>query len=220
MVAPDYCAVIDPGEARPVLRYLEASQRRLTHILCTHHHSDHIDGVPELVRKFAPEVWCSPYDFSRIPGATVKASGEKFLGPEPVKVLEVPGHTLGQIAYFFPRLEALFPGDTLFSAGCGRLFEGTAEQMFRSMQDLRKLPSQTRVYFGHEYTLRNLEFVEHHHAMPKKQLETYRSVCEEKIQNGCPTSPSTLDVELSVNPFLAAKNVEEFKHWRSLRDTW
>jgi len=214
------CAVIDPGEALPVQTYMAQNHLRLTHILCTHHHWDHISGIPDLLSAGHAEVWCSPADLSRIQGATKAVTGIETLWEEPVEILSVPGHTLGQIAYYFPRLKALFPGDTLFSAGCGRLFEGTAEQMFISMQKIRALPEETQIYFGHEYTLRNLEFVEKYKAAPLDALAKYRSVCERRLSLGLPTAPSSLAEEMIINPFLNAKDLQQFSKWRELRNNW
>ncbi len=156
------CAIIDPGDAQPVESFLSAHGMRLHKILCTHHHWDHVTGVQELAKRHGCEVWSSDPDFARIEGATRSVAGKTKLWDYEIEVLAVPGHTLGQIAYYLPNIRALFPGDTLFSAGCGRLFEGTPEMMFHSLQKLAALPAETKVYFGHEYTLRNLDFVEHY----------------------------------------------------------
>lgn len=220
LVSENRCAIVDPGEAAPVEKFLATSNLRLTHILCTHHHWDHVNGVPELASRFTCEVWCSDYDFARVPGATKSVSGEVSLFGDAVEVLFVPGHTLGQIAYYVPRLRAVFPGDTLFSAGCGRLFEGTPEQMFESMVKLRALPADTRVYFGHEYTLNNLAFVEKHGAADAEALSSYRNSCTVKLNAGLPTAPSTIETEMHVNPFLKAADSVEFTKWRELRNSW
>jgi hydroxyacylglutathione hydrolase len=214
-----HAAVVDPGEAAPVLRFLERHRLRLDAILCTHHHWDHVSGVPDLVKETGAEVWCSPPDRERIPGSTKAVSGLERLWDLEAEILAVPGHTLGQIAYYFPKLEAVFPGDTLFSAGCGRLFEGTPEQMFASMKKLAALPAETKVYFGHEYTLRNLEFVSKYEAAPAAAVEAYREDCERRLKNGH-TTPTTIETELKINPFLNARDVATFTKWRELRNTW
>lgn len=211
------CAVIDPGEAAPVKKFLENEKLSLTHILCTHHHWDHVSGIPDLP---ADEVWCSPFDRSRIPRATKSVSSHEQLWDEEVLILNVPGHTLGQVAYYFPRLKAVFPGDTLFSAGCGRLFEGTPAQMFSSMKILRSLPPDTALYFGHEYTLHNLDFVEKYQAADTRSVESYRQQCLKKLANKQPTVPSSIAAELEVNPFLKAATEDEFTKWRELRNQW
>lgn len=215
-----HCAVIDPGDAAPVERFLERHRLRLDAILCTHHHWDHVSGVPDLLKSHRCEVWCSSHDLGRITGASRGVSGLERLWELEVEVLDVPGHTLGQVAYYFPKLEAVFPGDTLFSAGCGRLFEGTAEQMHASLKKLAGLPEETKVYFGHEYTLRNLDFVTKYQAAAAADVESWRADCERRLAASHPTSPTTIGRELKVNPFLFARDVETFRKWRELRNTW
>ena len=216
------CAVIDPGEAAPVLDFLNQHHLRLTHVLCTHHHKDHIGGVPELRTKFPDaEVWTSGPDFGRIPGATQTVSEDveyKLFG-QALHILAIPGHTQGQIAYWFPKLAAVFPGDTLFSCGCGRLFEGTPEQMFASLAKLKALPPATQIYFGHEYTLRNIEFVIAE-VGESPALHEFKAQNESKKLAGQDTTPTSIDKELQVNPFLMAKSVDEFRKWRERRDLW
>lgn len=214
------CAVVDPGEAQVVEQFLAQNNLKLTHILCTHHHWDHTDGVAELVKNHGCEVWCSEPDFTRIRGASKIAQGSMQLWNEPVEVMNVPGHTIGQIAFYFPRIAAVFPGDTLFSAGCGRLFEGTAEQMYSSLQKFKQLPSSTRIFFGHEYTLRNLDFVEHYKGASPEAISSYRAHCKNLLSQGIPTTPSTLKIEMEINPFLMSADVKEFAKWRELRNDW
>ena len=215
-----HCAVIDPGEAQPVEDYLERHRLRLDAILCTHHHWDHVSGVTELLQSHPCEVWCSEYDKERITGASRSVSGLERLWDLEVEVLDVPGHTLGQVAYYLPQLEAVFPGDTLFSAGCGRLFEGSAEQMHATMKKLAVLPEETKVYFGHEYSLRNLEFVAKYQAAPAAEVANWRAECERRLTSDHPTSPTTIGQELKVNPFLRAPDVASFAKWRELRNAW
>lgn len=139
---------------------------------------------------------------------------------EELNVLEIPGHTQGQIAYHLPKQNALFPGDTLFSAGCGRLFEGTPEQMFESLQKIKCLPASTQIYFGHEYTLRNLEFLKHNLPSIPEDVFEYEQHCKRKLHDGEPTSPTSLAQELKINPFIYSKTPEEFRDWRAARDKW
>lgn len=214
------CAVIDPGDAGPVEEFLAQLELKLTHILCTHHHHDHIDGVPALAAKHGCGVLCSHTDRPRIAGATQGlGAGEKFqLLGELVEVMEIPGHTHGQIAYHLPRLAAVFPGDTLFSCGCGRLFEGTPAQMFASMCQLRALPSATQVYFGHEYSVRNAEFVMAN--LPSEKVRAHLESCAATVARGGDTTPTTIGVEMEINPLLNAASAEDFKHWRELRNSW
>ncbi|MGE0529370.1 MAG: hydroxyacylglutathione hydrolase [Bdellovibrionales bacterium] len=216
------CAVIDPGEAGPVQAFLRHTGRRLSHILCTHHHWDHVDGVAELQSESGCAVWGAERDRDRIPGLTHalrEGPGYELLG-EPLAVMEVPGHTVGQIAYLLPKQFDLFVGDTLFSAGCGRLFEGTPAQMHASLRKIKALAPQTRIYFGHEYTLRNLEFVLSRIQSPPAELLEYKSDCEIARAQGRPTTPSLLARELKVNPFLYAESVDIFREWREARDRW
>lgn len=214
------CAAIDPGEAAPVERFLAERGLRLETILCTHHHWDHTGAVEELKAKFNCDVLCSAYDFSRIKGADRALEERETILGTAVEVLPMPGHTLGQVAFYIPKLEAVFTGDTLFSAGCGRLFEGTPEQMFESLGRLKKLPMETKVYFGHEYTLRNLEFVEKYKAADGAAVQAYRQECTVRLEAGQPTTPSSIGTELRINPFLSAESVGEFTKWRELRNAW
>lgn len=211
-------AVIDPGAAEPVIGFLNTSGFKLERILCTHHHWDHVNGIPELARQFGVPVWTSKVDASRIPFAS-KILKDGDLLSEELRILEVPGHTLGQIAFWFPKLQALFVGDTLFSCGCGRLLEGSAEQMFESLQKIKKLPQNTRIYFGHEYTLRNIGFVVQHGGLDDF-LKTYQHECEAKVAAGQPTTPGILATELRINPFLKAGSLAEFRKWREARDVF
>jgi hydroxyacylglutathione hydrolase len=206
-------AVVDPGDAAPVVEALDSGGLTLGAILVTHHHRDHVGGVTELRRRYSVEV-IGPAG-ETIPDCTRSVrGGERFtvdaVGLEFV-VVDVPGHTKGHIAYFSPPRPAqpgegqgeglLFCGDTLFSAGCGRLFEGTAAQMTRSLSALRDLPKESRVFCGHEYTVNNLRFalaVEPDNVSARDYLETARGL----RSKGLPTLPSTLALEIQVNPFL------------------
>lgn len=216
------CVVVDPGEATPVLKYLEQDQSRtLVAILCTHHHHDHIDGVVDLAKRFKVPVWTSKIDHSRIPCATqiVQEGGHYELLGEPIRIIETPGHTLGQVAYWWPGIEAVFVGDTLFSCGCGRLFEGSMEQMYSSLQKLKALPGTVKVFFGHEYTLRNIELVLSRDVKNKNLLK-YQSECLKKISLGEPTSPNALESEILLNPFLYSQSLAEFTEWRTWRNAF
>lgn len=213
------CVVIDPGEAEPVLNHLQRNRLNLHAICCTHHHGDHVDGAAALAQETGARVWCSNYDLKRIAGATSGLfEGQEFnLLGEPVQIIEIPGHTLGHIAYHLPRLDAVFVGDTMFSCGCGRLFEGTAAQMFASLSKIKALPSGTKIYFGHEYTLKNLEFTRAL-GLDSPTLEEYTEVCRRKRSANLPTTPARLEIEYSLNPFLTAQSAEEFAQRRARRD--
>jgi len=199
--APRHVAAVDPGDAQPVLDYLAREGLELTAILCTHHHGDHVGGVADLTARFPVPVYGPASE--RIPQRTHGlADGDRITVPGldlHFEVLGVPGHTLGHIAYYGHGL--LFCGDTLFSAGCGRLFEGTAAQMHASLSRLRSLPGDTRVFCAHEYTASNLRFaakVEPGNA----EVERYAREVSAQRARGLPTLPSTLDRELRINPFL------------------
>jgi hydroxyacylglutathione hydrolase len=196
-------AAIDPAVAEPVLKALDEKGWRLTHILNTHHHGDHVGGNLELKRKTGCAVVGVARDKERIPGIDVEVSeGDLIgLGHAEAQVLDVPGHTSGHIAFWFKEENALFCGDTLFSLGCGRLFEGHAEEMWASLEKIRALPPATKIYCAHEYTEANGRFA--------KTIEPENPALMERLaqvqalrQQGRPTVPSTLKEELAANPFL------------------
>jgi hydroxyacylglutathione hydrolase len=215
------CAVIDPGDAAPILKYLESEKLNLALILCTHHHWDHTDGLAGLLAKFPVPVWASAVDSQKISHSTVHvAEGSDYpvLGAN-MRVIEVPGHTLGQVAFYFPEMEALFVGDTLFSCGCGRLFEGSYDQLFHSLKKIAALPPATEIFFGHEYTLRSIQFLrDQGSATPG--LNEYAALCQSKVSAGQPTTPTTVARELELNPFLNATDVTVLKKWREARNVW
>ncbi|WP_265942991.1 hydroxyacylglutathione hydrolase [Dechloromonas sp. A34] len=191
--------VVDPGEAAPVLARLEADGLRLEGILITHHHGDHQGGVGELKAHYKPEVFAPAKE--SITGCTRPLDGGErieVLG-QTLQVMAVPGHTLGHIAYYAPGL--LFCGDTLFGAGCGRLFEGTPAQMAASLDSFAALPDETLIYCAHEYTEMNLRFAL---AVEPDNLALRQRVTRVAAQRaaGLPSVPSTLAEEKATNPFL------------------
>jgi hydroxyacylglutathione hydrolase len=194
--------VVDPGDPTPILRTLDELDLHLTAILCTHHHGDHVGGNLTLMDHCGPLPIFGPAN-EPIPGRTVAVQEGDVLDLTvgSVEVLSVPGHTRGHLAY---RLgNALFCGDTLFALGCGRLFEGSAEDMWTSLQKLRALPEETAVYCAHEYTLANLAFARH--VDPENPELKARALIEEaKRQHQQPTVPSSLARERQTNPFLRA----------------
>ena len=202
------CAIVDPSEAPPVLDLLQQKGLNLKAILATHHHWDHTGGIEGLVKACGSvEVFCSAHDKAeaRVPQATVGLDdGATFelLGTE-VRCMSVPGHTLGAIAFYVPSAKAVFTGDTLFTAGCGRLFEGTPEQMHTSLSKLGELPEDTMVYCGHEYTQKNLEFAStitpDDGAVAGRLAEVRALRAIDK-----PTVPAPLAVEKQTNPFMRA----------------
>lgn len=196
-----HAVVVDPGDAGPVSAFLQAQSLQLAAILVTHHHADHVGGIATLVERWRVPVFGPARE--SIPALTQPlAEGDRIRLPSldlELGVLEVPGHTLGHIAYVGEGL--LFCGDTLFSAGCGRLFEGSAAQLQASLAKLAALPAETKVYCTHEYTLSNLAFarrVEPHNAA----RDAYLTDCEARRARQEPTLPSTIGRERAVNPFL------------------
>ncbi len=197
-------AVVDPGDAAPVLAALADHGLELEAILATHHHADHIGGVGALLAHRQVPVFGPAGE--RIPGRTVAlAEGAEVVLPRlglRFRVLDVPGHTAGHIAYYGHG--ALFCGDTLFSGGCGRLFEGTPAQMLASLDKLSQLPPETRVYCAHEYTAANLRFAQ---AVDPDNaaLRAYAAEVAELRSRGTPTVPTTLGLEARINPFLRSR---------------
>ena len=199
--SPDRVAVVDPGDAGPVLAALEKQRLTPAAILCTHHHGDHVGGVEDVLKHYKVPVYGPARE--RIPAITHKLKdGDHVDLPElglEFNVLDVPGHTAGHIAYYGAGM--LFCGDTMFSAGCGRLFEGTADQMHTSLSRFSELPEATRMYCGHEYTEANLRFaltVEPVNA----DARAHRDWAREKRARNLPTLPSTIGLERRINPFL------------------
>jgi len=194
-------ALVDPGSAAAAQAALDARGLALDSILVTHHHGDHTGGIDELVAASGARVF-APAREAIADGARLVRDGDRLQVLDlTLQVIDVPGHTAGHVAYHAPELEALFCGDTLFAAGCGRLFEGTAEQMLASLRRLAALPGGTRVYCAHEYTLANLHFAlaaDPDNAALRSRLRE----CTARRARGLPTLPSTLDQERATNPFL------------------
>jgi hydroxyacylglutathione hydrolase len=198
-------AAIDAPEAAAVEAALKATGWKLTDILVTHHHGDHTGGISELKQRHHCRVTAPLREAARIPDvdATVGEGDTVKMGALEAKVIETPGHTLGQINYFFPADKLLFAGDTLFSIGCGRVIEGNAEMMWQSLLKLRALPDDTQVYCGHEYTAANIRFaltIEPDNAALKARAEEVKR----QLAAGKPTVPSPLGEEKRANVFLRA----------------
>jgi hydroxyacylglutathione hydrolase len=198
-------AIIDAPEVRPILAAIERTGWAPTVILTTHHHPDHVEGNLALKEKFGLTIIGPESEAARIPGIdrTVR-DGETFrFGGETVRVIETPGHTAGHVCYHFPDSHIAFTGDTLFSLGCGRLFERKAPDMFASLKKLTALPLETRVYCGHEYTQSNARF-----ALgidpTNSALKTRAAEVDRLRAQGLPTLPTTLMQEMATNPFLRA----------------
>ncbi|MGH9820949.1 MAG: hydroxyacylglutathione hydrolase [Pyrinomonadaceae bacterium] len=194
-------AVIDPSEADPVLRRLEQEQITLKAILNTHHHRDHTGGNEGILAQHALDVYAHKSDSGRVPGLTrgVDEGDEVRIGELNGRVIFIPGHTTGHVAYLFGN--NLFCGDTLFTAGCGRLFEGTPEQMHASLKKLMALSDDTKIYCGHEYTESNLRFAAPLEPKNHKLMSRFERVQGMRAR-GSSTVPSTMDEEKQTNPFL------------------
>jgi hydroxyacylglutathione hydrolase len=196
----NHAIIIDPGEAVPVITFLRQHQLQLTAILITHHHWDHTNGIAEIVREFPAPVYGPAHE--NIPEMTHAVSEKTPIHiphfPD-ITALEIPGHTSGHLAYDIQG--NLFCGDTLFAAGCGRLFEGSPEQMAASLQKIMSLPDNTKIYCAHEYTQNNLRFAQTVEPNNKAIAERIKHVAEMRKQN-LPSLPSTLKEEKETNPFL------------------
>ena len=200
--------VVDPGDAGPVREALLQHQLSLVAILVTHHHADHVGGVAELREATGATVYGPAGEALPEPSHPCQQGDVLHLLGQSVHVMDVPGHTAGHVAYWLPNAPGgpvLFCGDTLFSGGCGRIFEGTPAQMLASMDRLAALPSDTRVCCAHEYTLSNLRFacaVEPSNTA----LQAYTAHCQQLRADGKPTLPAKLGTELQINPFLRARH--------------
>ena len=215
-------AIVDPADAKPIIAALEKAGGRLDLILLTHHHSDHIAGVDEVRAHFkGAKVVGAAADAHRLPklDQAVKEGDTVSFGNASARVIDTPGHTRGQINYFFPDGEILLSGDTLFSLGCGRLTEGTADEMFASLGKLKALPGGTKVCCGHEYTESNARF-----ALSvdggNQALIARAAQAKQQRAAGVPTVPSSMAEELAANPFLRAPDVATFAKLRSGKDSF
>ena len=198
-------AAIDAPEAAPVETALKTTGWLLSDILVTHHHADHTGGIAELKERYGCRVVAPRGEAARIPlvDATVREDDEVRVGALRGRVLETPGHTAGHISYFFPADQLAFVGDTLFSIGCGRVIEGTAEMMWQSLLKLRALPDNTRIYCGHEYTKANIRFAKTVEPV-NAALKERETEVEKLLAAGQPTIPSIMRAEKAANPFLRA----------------
>ncbi len=231
------CLIIDACETKPLLDFFEAQQLTPTAILTTHHHWDHVGGNIDLQQKFKIPIYGNKYDKDRIPGLTheidIQREEKILIDSIPIHILFAPGHTTQHLLYHFKVANLLFTGDAFFSCGCGRLFEGTYHQLYESVQKIAQLPTNTQIYFGHEYSLKNAEFAL---SLEPGNLDLKNRRDELLSKSNTPSSPTTLDLELKINPFLRAKYLaksvenanrqqpqgefETFVAIRKLRDTF
>ncbi len=222
--------VVDPAEASPVIAFLKKKNLKLNYILNTHHHYDHIGGNAELKKLYNAKVVGFVGDKHRIPGIdiTLEDNAKWIFGESSVKILHIPGHTLGHICFFFENEKIAFTGDTLFSLGCGKIFEGDHKQMLTSLNKIKKLPLNTKIYCGHEYSYNNAEFCmkyDNENIDLKKKFEKIKQL----RSNNLPTIPTDLEDELKSNIFLKCnqndlktklnmKNQDDYKVFRKIRD--
>ena len=216
-------AVIDPAVSQPVIDYIKSKNLILEAIFQTHHHADHIGGTKELIKEWPNvKVIASIKEKDRIPFQNLSVrDGDhlKILGKE-VEIIEVIGHTRSHIAFYINNQNPiLFIGDTLFSAGCGRIFEGTYEQMYNSLKKIKALPKNTLIYCAHEYTRSNLlwalDLEPNNNYLKRKLIEVERKIALKEL-----TIPSKLSEEMKINLFLRSENLKEFSHLRANKDVW
>ena len=213
--------VVDPGEAKPIINFLENKDLKLKYILNTHHHFDHIGGNKELKKKYKSIVIGYKNDAHRIPEIDILVEDGQIWKKDnfEAKIFHIPGHTSGHICFHFYKDNFLFTGDTLFSLGCGRLFEGTYKDMFNSLNKIKSLPENTNIFCGHEYTLQNSKFCIKYDP-DNLALKNKIDDIEKKLKNNLPTVPSILKDEINCNIFLKAKDLESFSKLRDLKDNF
>ena len=224
--------IVDPAESKPLIDYLIKKDLSLQGILITHHHSDHTYGIKGLLDFKSVNVYSPSLKISKT-SKLIKDMNKIDFNFIDFKVLETPGHTLDHIVFYNSKNKLLFAGDTLFSLGCGRIFEGSYEQMFRSLQLLNNLPNETYVYCGHEYTSQNYKFLRSIFSN-HEELKKYKDKIDEKFKNTQRTIPFKLGDEKFINPFLVSKvntykkfmianNMDRlnfFKYIRNLKDNY
>ena len=223
-------SVVDPSESSPVINFLEKKKLNLNYILNTHHHFDHIGGNLDLKKKYNSKIIGFEGDKNRIPGIDIALSDNQNykIGSLEFKIIHIPGHTSGHICFYFHNNKVAFTGDTIFSLGCGRIFEGDYKQMFDSINKIKNLPPDTKIYFGHEYTLKNSEFCIKYDPDNQKLIEKIKDIKFKKLKN-IPSAPSKIKDEMETNIFfrtekkniktiLKMKNCDPLKVFTKLRD--
>ena len=213
--------IIDPSEASPIINYLEKNKIKLSFILNTHHHYDHVGGNKKLKEIYGAKVIGYIGDKERIPEIDIIVKNNQIWKEKnfEAKIIHIPGHTSGHICFYFFNEKKIFSGDTLFSLGCGKIFEGTYAQMFESLNFFKTLPQDTNIYCGHEYTLKNSEFClkyDPNNKNLKKKIEKIK----EKLNRNLPTLPTTIKDEIECNIFLRSENLENFSKLRDLKDNF
>jgi hydroxyacylglutathione hydrolase len=216
-----HTAVVDPGDGEAALRGARARGWTIDQLLITHWHPDHTAGIPQLVESTGAKVWGPEAERAKFAGLDHGlAEGDRVdVGNATAEVWQVPGHTLGHIAYVFADQKVALVGDTLFAMGCGRLFEGTPEQMHASLQRLAALPGETLAYPAHEYTLSNARFAAHVEPGNEDVIERLADV-ERKRAAGAITLPTSIAEELATNPFMRAPSAAEFGSLRQAKDSF
>lgn len=214
-------AVVDPGDPAPVMAEVARRGWRISKILNTHWHPDHTGGNLAIKEATGAEIWGPAGENGRVPGLDYPlAEGDRVaIGAHEAEVWEVPGHTIGHIAYIFRQEEIAFVGDTMFAMGCGRLFEGSPQQMFASLSRLASLPDNMKLYCAHEYTLANARFAAHAFPSDAPIAERLKSVEAARAANE-PTVPTTVGSERLTNPFLLARDVGHFAELRDAKDNF
>ena len=228
-------AVVDPSEFEPVNNFIEKKFNKIDFILNTHHHFDHTGGNLDLKKKYKSKIIGSKKDEKRIPGIDIRLSdNENYkLGSVDFKIFSIPGHTSGHVCFYSKNEKIIFTGDTLFSLGCGKVFEGTHLEMLKSLNLIKKLPTDTQIYCGHEYTQKNLDFCIKY-EINNNRLEEKKEWVISKLSKKEPTIPVTVKEELSTNIFLRcdvlavkkslgmenSSEAEIFKKLRDLKDSF
>ena len=213
--------VVDPGESFPIIDFVESNGIKLKYILNTHHHYDHINGNLELKKKYGSKIVAFEKDKNRIPKIDIFVRDNEIWKADnfEAKIYHTPGHTRGHIAFHFFNEKKIFTGDTLFSLGCGRIFEGTFKEMFNSLSKFKKLPKETEIYCGHEYTLQNSDFCVKYDPENSKLKNKIKKI-KKKLNDNLPTVPTVLSEELECNIFLKAENLHTFTKLRELKDNF
>ena len=217
----NHACVVDPSEAEPIINFVESKNIKLKFVLNTHHHYDHVGGNNDLKKKYKIKIVGFKNAKQRIPNIDILLENNEIWKSEnfEAKIIHIPGHTSGHICFYFIKEKIAFTGDTLFSLGCGRIFEGTYEQMYNSLNKLKKLPPDTKIYCGHEYTLQNSLFCSKYDKNNTALKNKILSI-KDYLKRGLPTIPSTIEEELNCNIFLRSKDVESFSKLRDLKDNF